>query len=85
LLSIAGGLFYGYRLLVLKRKFRGKLGAVKIQKRIDARHVYGGVLYFNPSDPALFVSKYIFNFANKWAYVFIACVIAYPLLVFSPM
>ena len=85
LLSIAGGVFYGYRLLVLKRKWREKLGDVKIQKPIDVRQVYGGVVYFNPSDPTLFVRKYIFIFANKWAYVFIACIIAYPLLVFSPM
>lgn len=85
LLSIAGGLFYGYRLFVLKHKMRGKLADVKIQKPIDARHVYGGVLYFNPSDPALFAGKYIFNFGNKWAYVFIASIIAYPLLVFSPL
>lgn len=85
LLSIVGGLFYVYRLLVLKRKMREKAGDFKIQKPVDARHVYGGVLYFNSSDPAFFVNKYIFNFANKWAYVFIAALIAYPLLVISPM
>ena len=61
-----------------------KVGNAKVKKPIDARRVYGGVLYFNPSDSALFVSKYAFNFANKWAYVFIACIIAYPLLVFLP-
>lgn len=85
LLSIAGALFYGYRLLVMRREMREKFGDAKFQKPIDARCVYGGVLYFNPSDSALFISKHIFNFANKWAYVFIACIIAYPLLVFSPM
>jgi len=85
LLSIAGGLFYIYRLLVLKAKMREKSGEGKIRKPIDVRHVYGGFLYFNPSDPALFVSKYIFNFANKWVYVFIASIVAYPLLVFSPI
>lgn len=84
LLSIVGALFYGYRLLVVRREMREKFGDVKIQKPIDARRVHGGVLYFNPSDSALFVSKYIFNFANKWAWVFIACIIAYPLLVFLP-
>ena len=84
LLSVAGALVYGYRLFVVKREMREKLGAVKLQQPIDARRVYGGVLYFNPSDSALFVSKYMFNFANRWAYVFIACIIAYPLLVFLP-
>jgi uncharacterized membrane protein len=85
LLSIAGALFYGYRLLVLRRKMREKFGDSKLQKPIDARHVYGGVLYFNPSDSAVFVSKYVFNFANKWVWAFIACLIAYPLIVFSPV
>jgi uncharacterized membrane protein len=85
LLSIAAALFYAYRLVVLKREFRGQLRDATLQTPIDSRHVYGGVLYFNPADPALFVSKYIFNFGNKWAYVFIAVIIAYPLLVFSPM
>lgn len=84
LLSIAGALFYGYRWIVLKRKIREKLGDAKMQNSIDPQRVYGKVLYFNPSDSALFVSKYIFNFANKWAWVFIAAIIAYPLLVFLP-
>lgn len=52
LLSIAGALFYGYRLLVLKRNSREKPGDVRTRKPIDPRHVYGGVLYFNRSDPA---------------------------------
>ena len=84
LLSVAGALFYGYRLLSIRRKIKERFGDARIQKPVDARRVYGGVLYFNPHDSALFVSKYIFNFANKWAYVFIACIIAYPLLVFLP-
>jgi uncharacterized membrane protein len=84
LLSVAGGIFYGYRLLVMKRKLKDGPGELKIQKPVDGRHVYGRVLYFNPSDPALLVRKYVFNFANKWAWVLIACLVAYPLLVFSP-
>jgi uncharacterized membrane protein len=84
LLSIPVALFYGYRLLVVKRKIKERFGDTKIQQPVDASRVYGGVVYFNPKDSALFVSKYIFNFANKWAYVFIACMIAYPLLVFLP-
>lgn len=83
--SIVGGLVYGYRLLALNRRLRRKSVDVKIQQPVDLRHVYAGVLYCNPSDSALFVDKYIFNFANKCAYVFIACIIAYPLLVFLPV
>jgi uncharacterized membrane protein len=84
MLSIAGALFYGYRLLSVKRKIKERFGDAKIQKPVDARRVYGRVMYFNPADSALFVSKYIFNFGNKWVWVFIACIIAYPLLVFLP-
>jgi uncharacterized membrane protein len=84
LLSVAGGIFYGYRLLVLRRRLKEGPGNVDVQKPVDGRHVYGRVLYFNPSDRALLVRKYAFNFANKWAWVLIACIVAYPLLVFSP-
>jgi uncharacterized membrane protein len=84
LLSIPVALFYGYRLFILKRKIKERFGRAKTRRTVDVRYVYGGVLYFNPSDAAVFVSKYVFNFANVWAWVFIACVIAYPLLVFLP-
>jgi uncharacterized membrane protein len=84
LIGVAGALFYLYRLLVVRRDMKARFGDEYVQKSADTRRVYGGVLYFNPSDPALFVSKYIFNFANKWAWIFIACIIAYPLLVFLP-
>jgi uncharacterized membrane protein len=84
LIGVAGALFYLYRLLVVRRDMKARFGNEYVQKSVDKRHVYGGVLYFNPSDPALFVSKYIFNFANRWAWIFIACIIAYPLLVFLP-
>lgn len=85
LLSVAGALFYGYRLLALKREMKEDFGDMKTRKRVDAKRIYGGVFYFNSTDSALFVNKYVFNFANKWAWVFIACIIAYPLLVFSPV
>lgn len=84
MLSIVGALFYGYRLFVVRRKIKERFGDAKIQKPVDVRRVYGGVLYFNPTDSALFISKYIFNFGNRWVWVFIACIIAYPLLVFLP-
>lgn len=80
LLSVVGGIVYGYRLLALRRRS----GGVNFREPVDARHVYGGVLYFNRDDPALFVRKYVFNVGNEWAWVFIACLVAYPLLVFSP-
>jgi uncharacterized membrane protein len=84
LLGVGGALFYGYRLLVVRREIKEKFGNAKVQQPINLRHVYGGVLYFNPTDSALFAGKYVFNFGNKWAWVFIGCIIAYPLLVFLP-
>jgi uncharacterized membrane protein len=84
LLSIPVALFYGYRMSILRRKMKERFGDADARKAVDASRVYGGALYFNPSDSALFVSKYVFNLANVRAWVFIACVIAYPLLVFLP-
>ncbi len=82
LLSIPVALFYGYRLFDVKRSIKAKFGDVKTIKSVDASRVYGGIFYFNPSDSAMFVSKYVFNFANRWVYVLVACIITYPLLVF---
>jgi uncharacterized membrane protein len=84
LIGVAGALFYLYRLLVVRRDLKARFGHDHVHKPVDTQRVYGGVLYFNPSDPALFVSKYIFNFANKWAWGFIVCIITYPLLVLLP-
>ena len=82
LIGVAGALVYLYRLLAVRRDMKARFGDDYVPKPVDTRRIYGGVFYFNPSDPALFVSKYIFNFANKWVWLFIACIITYPLLVF---
>ena len=83
-LGVLAALYYGYRLLAVWRMMKQKFGDKKVEEPVDARHVYGRFLYFNPSDPALFVRPYGFNFGNKWAWVFIACIIAYPFLAFWP-
>lgn len=80
----AGALFYLYRLVMVRRDLKGRFGDDYSQQSVDRRRVYGGIFYFNPSDPAMFARKYLFNFANKWVWVFIACLISYPLLVFLP-
>ena len=82
-LGAVGGLVYLYRLLVASREMKAHI--VRVAWPVNARYVYGGVLYFNPSDSALFVSKHILNFGNKWAWVLIASIILYPLLVFWPV
>lgn len=84
-LGVAGALFYGYRLLVVKRELGRATGKAGVGRQVDRAHLYGGIAYFNPDDPALFVDGYALNFANKWVYVLAACVVAYPLLVFSPL
>lgn len=83
LLSIPGVLFYGYRILMLTRKYKQAMGTAPIQTPVDQEHVYGRILYANPNDHALFVKKYGFNFGNKWAWIFVAGMLAYPVLVFS--
>ena len=45
----------------------------------------GGIFYYNSADPSLFADKYLFNFANKWLYVFLVCLLCLPLLMFLPM
>ena len=82
-LGAAGALVYLYRLFVVRRKMKEQFVSTR-GELVDAEHVYGGILYFNPSDSALFVRKHILNFGNKWAWVLIATIIAYPLLVFWP-
>jgi len=84
ILSIPVAVFYGYRIFVMRRKLKEKYGETKIQRPVDTARVYGGVMYFNPADSALFINKYGFNFGNKWTWVFVLCIIAYPLLVFMP-
>jgi uncharacterized membrane protein len=84
LLGVGGAFYYGYRLFVVRREMIETVMVAKAGKRVDKQHVYGGLLYFNKADSALFVNKYIFNFANKWVWVFIVSIIAYPLLIFLP-
>jgi uncharacterized membrane protein len=84
LIGAAGALIYLYRLLVAARELKKQFPDENARKPVDRRRLYAGAIYFNPLDSALFVSRYGFNFANVRAWVLIACVIAYPLLVFLP-
>ncbi|HEX6185133.1 MAG TPA: hypothetical protein VFZ44_14700 [Pyrinomonadaceae bacterium] len=84
LLGAAGALYYAYRLLTLRREAGGESEGAKAREVPDARHVYGGVFYYNPADGSPFVRRYGFNFANVWAWALIVCLALYPLLVFLP-
>ena len=79
IVAIVVAAIYGYRLWRLMR-------AQKEQVKISParKHLIGGVLYCNRKDPSLFVHTYLFNFGNKWVYLLIGSLLAYPLLVFLP-
>jgi uncharacterized membrane protein len=82
IVSIVAAGHFGYRLRQLKRE-RGS--PVVTRERDESRdHLIGGLIYFNREDPALFVETYLLNFGNKWVYVLIGSLVAYPLLVFLP-
>lgn len=82
ILAIAGALFYGYRLMHVKRAMREAFAKAYVGKEVAPGHVRGNIFYYKPKDAAAFVGKYLFNFANKRAYALAACLVAYPLLVF---
>ncbi|HEY0322655.1 MAG TPA: hypothetical protein VGC66_17000 [Pyrinomonadaceae bacterium] len=84
ILAIAGALFYGYRLMVVKRAMREAFAKADVAKEADPVHVRGKIDY-KPKDAAAFVGRYLLNFANKRAYALAACLVAYPLLVFWPL
>lgn len=84
LVGAAGAIYYASRLLALRRASEGRPAGAARRGPVDARHVYGGVLYFNPADGAPFVRGYVLNFGNKWAWALLASLGAYPLLVFLP-
>lgn len=83
ILGIAGALVYGYRMLIVKREMKKAFGNVSVKSQVDKANVYGGIFYYNPSDSAVFVDKYALNFGSLWSYALLACLAAYPLLVFS--
>ena len=81
ILSVVAAAYYTFRLWKVKR---GKKSSEEPFKTAARDHLIGGLLYFNRNDPALFTKTYLFNFANKWVYLLIAGIVAYPLLVFIP-
>lgn len=84
ILGIAGAAFYGYRLLTVKRKLKEAGGSFRIPREIS-RQNSRGIFYYNPDDPSWFSDRYSPNFANKWIYLFLACLLCLPVLMFLPM
>lgn len=75
-----------YRFYKVDRRLKMEVGRVYVQTQRDAAHWYlGGLIYFNREDPAVFVEKlvgwgYTFNMGNLWVYLYLAIMIAVPLL-----
>lgn len=86
LLLVAICVYYCVRLVRIDRRLKRAVGRVYVQRGRDAAHWYaGGLFYYNPEDPALFVEKlvgfgYTFNMANRWVYVYLAYIIVLPLV-----
>ncbi|MBD0372504.1 MAG: DUF1648 domain-containing protein [Pyrinomonadaceae bacterium] len=86
ILLIASCAYFIVRLFKIDRKLKQAVGRVYVQRGRDAQHWYaGGLFYFNPEDPAVFVEKvvgfgYTFNMANRWVYVYLAYMVLLPLL-----
>lgn len=86
LLLLACCAYFTVRLVRLDRRLKRAVGRVYVQRGRDAARWYaGGLFYYNPEDPALFVEKlvgfgYTFNMANRWVYVYLAYFILPPLL-----
>jgi uncharacterized membrane protein len=80
-----------YRFYKVDRRLKAEVGRVYVQRQKDASHWYlGGLIYFNREDPALFVEKlvgwgYTFNMGNKWVYLYLAIMIAVPVLLILPL
>jgi len=85
ILGIIRAGFYVYRLIPLNRKLRRVIAGDRLSDRNQSAHLRAGIFYYNPSDPSLFNKKYWLNFGNKWAYVFLLCLVSLPLLMFLPM
>lgn len=65
--------YYLYRIRVVNKRMKAATGRVYVQRDTDAARWYGGgLVYYNPEDPAVFVEKrvgfgYTINFGNRRA------------------
>ncbi|HEY0323518.1 MAG TPA: DUF1648 domain-containing protein [Pyrinomonadaceae bacterium] len=86
LLIVATCVYFIIRLVRIDGRLKRTVGRVYVQRERDAAHWYaGGLFYYNPDDPALFVEKmvgfgYTFNMANRWVYVYLAYILLPPII-----
>ena len=86
LLLVAVSCYFVVRLIRIDRRLKRTVGRVYVQCGRDAAHWYaGGLFYYNPDDPSVFVEKlvgfgYTFNMANRRVYLYLAYAILLPLI-----
>ena len=87
LLIMGTCIYYIYKLVAIDRWLKKTVGRVYVQRKSDAEHWYGGGLfYYNPDDPSVFVEKllgfgYTLNMGNKRVYIYIGYLALLPLLI----
>jgi uncharacterized membrane protein len=75
-----------YKMMGIEDKLKSISGQSYLERNKDAKHWYaGGMFYYNPDDPALFVEKkvgygYTINCANKRGLIFVAYLAVLPIL-----
>jgi len=76
-----------YTLVMINSKLKATTGRSYVQRQTDADRWYlGGLFYFNPDDPALWVEKmvgigYTINMGNKRAYLYVGYMLLLPILI----
>jgi uncharacterized membrane protein len=93
ILGVIGAVFYSFQWLMLSHKLQDRehrepeVAGVQARARPQTHrsHLHGGIFYYNIADPSWFTDKYLPNFGNKWVYIFLACLLCLPLLMFWPM
>jgi uncharacterized membrane protein len=77
-----------YRMMEIEEKLKTLTGTRSVQRESEAEHWYlGGLFYYNPEDPALFLEKrigfgYTMNFANKSIFLYFGYIILLPIGIF---
>ncbi|MGI8437725.1 MAG: DUF1648 domain-containing protein [Chthoniobacterales bacterium] len=83
LLLLFGLVFFGARWFFLQRRMDARFGRSRIEREDESQHWYGGLIYFNPRDPAFVVEKleglgYTINFARGRAWLYLLLIAVLP-------
>ena len=85
ILGVGGALYYSYQLLRLNRELNRESAVAKGAKKTTQSDSPSGFFYYNPADSSWFTNNYRPNLGNKWLYIFMACLLCLPALMFWPM